>query len=63
MSKKITIGVLATVIVILGVYYYLSLKAKEKTIGQESAPAVTTPDLNPADKANPFKDIKTNPFE
>ncbi len=21
------------------------------------------PDLNPADKANPFKDIKTNPFQ
>ena len=21
------------------------------------------PDINPADKANPFKDVKTNPFE
>ncbi|MFA6338954.1 MAG: hypothetical protein WCW87_02775 [Candidatus Paceibacterota bacterium] len=32
-------------------------------------PSVTTnplenkPDINPVDKANPFKDVKTNPFE
>ncbi len=26
-------------------------------------PLENKPDLNPADKANPYKDIKTNPFE
>ena len=26
-------------------------------------PLESKPDVNPADKANPFKDIKTNPFE
>jgi hypothetical protein len=26
-------------------------------------PLESKPDLNPADKANPFKNIKTNPFE
>lgn len=25
-------------------------------------PLESKPDINPADKANPFKDIKTNPF-
>ena len=26
-------------------------------------PLENKPDINPADKANPYKDIKTNPFE
>lgn len=26
-------------------------------------PLENKPDINPADKTNPFKDIKTNPFE
>ncbi len=26
-------------------------------------PLENKPDINPADKSNPFKDIKTNPFE
>jgi flagellar basal body-associated protein FliL len=26
-------------------------------------PLESKPDINPADKANPFKNIKTNPFE
>ncbi len=26
-------------------------------------PLENKPDINPADKANPFKDIKTNPFD
>jgi len=26
-------------------------------------PLESKPDVNPADKANPFKDIKTNPFK
>ncbi len=26
-------------------------------------PLDSKPDINPADKANPFKDIKTNPFD
>ena len=26
-------------------------------------PLANNPDINPADKANPFKNVKTNPFE
>lgn len=29
----------------------------------ETNPLENKPDINPADKANPFKNIKTNPFE
>ncbi len=29
----------------------------------QTNPLESRPDLNPADKANPFKNIKTNPFE
>ncbi len=29
----------------------------------DTNPLKSKPDVNPADKANPFKDIKTNPFE
>ena len=29
----------------------------------QTNPLENKPDLNPADKANPYKDIKTNPFE
>lgn len=29
----------------------------------ETNPLENKPNVNPADKANPFKDIKTNPFE
>ena len=28
----------------------------------QTNPLENKPDINPADKANPFKDIKTNPF-
>ncbi len=29
----------------------------------ETNPLENKPDINPADKANPYKNIKTNPFE
>jgi len=29
----------------------------------QTNPLENSPDVNPADKANPFKDIKTNPFD
>ena len=29
----------------------------------ETNPLENKPDINPADQANPYKDIKTNPFE
>ncbi len=29
----------------------------------ETNPLENKPDINPADKANPYKDVKTNPFE
>ncbi len=33
------------------------------SIGEAANPLSSKPDLNPADKANPFDSIKTNPFE
>ncbi len=29
----------------------------------DTNPLENKPDINPADKVNPFKDVKTNPFE
>ncbi len=63
MSKKIILSVFVVIIIVFGVYYYFSLKTEKKIIYQESAPTLTTPDINPVDKTNPFKNIKTNPFE
>ena len=33
------------------------------SINPESNPLEKSPDINPADNANPFKNAKTNPFE
>ncbi len=33
------------------------------SLGGDSAPLQNMPDVNPTEKTNPFKDIKTNPFE
>lgn len=39
-------------------------KATEGTLPSIGTnPLENKPDVNPADKANPFKDIKTNPFD
>jgi len=33
------------------------------SINPNTNPLQDVPDINPTDKSNPFKDIKTNPFE
>jgi len=33
------------------------------SFGLEANPLENKPDINPVDKINPFKDIKTNPFK
>ncbi|MEK7149531.1 MAG: hypothetical protein AAB757_00935 [Patescibacteria group bacterium] len=35
----------------------------EKSAAQGVLPSINNPDVNPISKTNPFKDIKTNPFE
>ncbi len=34
-----------------------------KNAAQGVLPSINNPDVNPISKTNPFKDIKTNPFE
>lgn len=74
-KKTLVIIIIAVILIALGIgYFYWNKKIKteaEKII--ESAtkgvlPSINTnplenkPDINPADKANPFTNIKTNPF-
>lgn len=71
--------VITVIVVLAGIYYYWqSRKSAElnsqavtesatqgtlPSIGEAGNPLSSKPDLNPADKANPFDSIKTNPFE
>lgn len=76
--KKSYLIVAASVIVLLiigaGYWYIRSGKTEVKVITEtpkkeEIAPSVSTnpldnkPNINPVDQTNPFKNIKTNPFE
>jgi flagellar basal body-associated protein FliL len=89
MNKKIIIGIIiAILIIVLGIggYFYWSKKVKMnmakkslETLGEaaekltesitkgvlpsfQTNPLENKPDINPADKANPFKNLKINPF-
>ncbi len=78
-ERTILILIIAVVLIIgLGIsgYIYWNNWKKSKVVEKitESAiqgalpslginPLESKPDINPADKANPFKNIKTNPFE
>lgn len=69
-------NVLTAVVVVLilagfGIAFYFYQQPKQSLDNIEiitpnytpPAPLENKPDLNPADKANPFKGVKTNPFE
>lgn len=78
MNKKntilATIGALLIIIGISGYFVWMNFQkravadtAKEATNGVlpslNTNPLENKPDLNPANKANPFKNVETNPFK
>ncbi|MBI2023081.1 hypothetical protein HYT01_00770 [Candidatus Giovannonibacteria bacterium] len=76
MNKKAAIALGAVIILVAGYYVYLTYSSKpipapalETVVVQNAGSSVNdkplenAPDLNPVNKANPFKSVKTNPFE
>ncbi|OGF80267.1 hypothetical protein A2926_03845 [Candidatus Giovannonibacteria bacterium RIFCSPLOWO2_01_FULL_44_40] len=78
MQVKIMVGVVILVILGLALWYYYGrpkiepVKTAEDAIEAISAPTLDVksnpiegkvPELNPVDRANPFKDAYKNPFE
>lgn len=69
MNKKTIIALVVAIVVIAAAVFYFSSKKNEQV--KTAAPAVNVgtnplekaPDLNPVDQANPFNNIKTNPFQ
>ncbi len=63
--------VVAVIIIAVGVYVFFGANrgANRENSGGEPAsygtdnPLQNKPDLNPVNKTNPFKELKTNPFE
>jgi hypothetical protein len=72
MSKKYIIAVLALLLIILlgiGFWYWQFKRGQVETPSKTILPSTSTnpldnkPNINPVDQTNPFKNIKTNPFE
>ncbi len=77
MKKTYLIAIVSVVVLLIlfGVsYWYLQSKKSGVEVSIEKAseeilslvstnPLDNKPNINPADQANPFKNIKTNPFE
>lgn len=75
-KKTLVIIIIAVILIALGAggYFYWNKKTKTDTgkiienATKGALPSINTnpfenkPDINPADKANPYKNIKTNPF-
>jgi predicted negative regulator of RcsB-dependent stress response len=72
MNKKTFVILILVILIVLGVgYFYWNKKNTEKVLEDATKgvlPSLSTnplenkPDINPADKANPYTNIKTNPF-
>jgi flagellar basal body-associated protein FliL len=66
-KSYLMIAILVLVLLILsgvGYWYWQSQKTETKTVPSVSTnPLDNKPDINPVDQTNPFKNIKTNPFE
>lgn len=71
MNKR-TIALLAggaVVVIAVAAFYYFTKPGPESAPTAETpaygtdSPLEKKPDLNPADKTNPFTGVKTNPFE
>ena len=73
MNKKILWAVLAVIIIAVvagGYLYWKKSKIKPTTtqtslpdFGVQTAPLENMPETNPTAKTNPYKSVKTNPFE
>ncbi|MDP2703840.1 MAG: hypothetical protein Q8P01_01310 [bacterium] len=77
MKKSYLIAVVSAIVlfILVGAGYWYTRSGKTEvqvtteTPDKEVAPSVSTnpldnkPDINPVDQTNPFKNIKTNPFE
>jgi len=77
MKKSYLIAIVSVVVllILLGASYWYWQSKKSgvevinETANQEILPSVSTnpldnkPNINPVDQTNPFKNIKTNPFE
>lgn len=74
-SYLIVVAVVIILLILLGVgYWYWQSKKGDVEVNDEVAnqetlppfsvnPLENKPNINPADQTNPFKNIKTNPFE
>ncbi|MDO8561268.1 MAG: hypothetical protein Q7S05_00370 [bacterium] len=71
-NKTLIIASAVVVIIVIGLGVYMFLKANQSVPAAAPAGSVSygtdnplenKPDLNPADKTNPFKTLKTNPFD
>lgn len=73
-NKKLLWLILAIIIVAVlagGYFYWKKYKAAKQNaqtpasldFGIQTAPLENMPDVNPASKTNPYKSVKTNPFE
>lgn len=73
MSKKYVIVTIVLLLILLGAsfWYWQSKKVEQpaETANEGVIPSTSTnplnnkPNINPVDQTNPFKNIKTNPFE
>lgn len=76
MSKKYIVIILVLLVLVLAVGgYYWKTKmqksdvnvnenvSKEDSLSVSTNPLDNKPNINPIDQTNPFKNIKTNPFE
>ncbi len=73
MNTKSVLTAIVVVLVVAGIgagFYFYQQQKESPDNAQAPAPSYGTeaplenkPDVNPVDKTNPFKDVKTNPFE
>ena len=78
MNKKIIIVVILVVVIVVAGYLFLNFKIQPEpirnigqitnqgvlpSIGEGINPLQNKPNMNPVDASNPFRSVKTNPFE
>lgn len=68
-TRSIVIAVIIIILIIISALYLSRNKVQEAADLAPAAPYVeeptvgSVPDVNPAGRVNPLKDVKTNPFE
>lgn len=72
MNKKTLLALCALFTLAVGYFIYLYINGNAsqdnfywRNVGSDvnNAPMSNAPELNPVEKTNPFKSVKTNPFE